>query len=150
MHSVELGPVDPRDQLQRPFDLFLIFVGANIVATTLQIGASLPRLSLVTALGIIGAGSLGGALLVALLAPVGSRLRVPSIVAARAALGYHGAQLVAVILFLTNFVWIALNNVIAASITSRLLGDVAHQGLWAIALGVVATSIVLGGPRLVG
>ncbi|MEQ1909580.1 MAG: cytosine permease [Vicinamibacterales bacterium] len=150
MHSVELGPVDTRDQVQRPFDLFLIFVGANIVATTLQIGASLPRLSLESALAIIGAGSLGGALLVALLAPVGSRLRVPSIVAARAALGYRGAQLVAVILFLTNFVWIALNNVIAASITSRLLDDVAHQGLWAIALGVVATLIVLGGPRLVG
>ena len=80
------------------------------------------------ALGVIAAGSLGGALLVALLAPVGSRLRVPSIVAARAALGYHGAQLVAVILFLTNFVWIALNNVIAASITSRLAGRRAHQG----------------------
>ena len=149
MHSADLGPIDPRDQQQRPFDLFLIFVGANIVATTLQIGASLPRLTLVTALTIIAAGSVGGAALVALLAPVGSRLRVPSIVATRAALGYHGAQLVAVILFLTNFVWIALNNVIAASITSRLVGDVAHQGLWAIALGIVATLIVLGGPRLV-
>ena len=40
---------------------------------------------------------------------------------------------------------VALNNVIAASITSRLLDDVAHQGLWAIALGVVATVIVLPG-----
>ena len=150
MHSVELDPIDTRDQVQRPLDLFLIFAGANVVATTLQIGASLPRLSMAAALAIIGAGSLGGALLVALLAPVGSRLRVPSIVATRAALGYHGAQLVAVILFLTNFVWIALNNVIAASITSRLVGDVAHQGMWAIALGLVATLIVLGGPRLVG
>jgi NCS1 family nucleobase:cation symporter-1 len=150
MHSVELGPVERHDQRQRPLDLFLIFAGANIVATTLQIGASLPHLSLVTAFAIIAAASLAGAGLVALLAPVGSRLRVPSIVATRAALGFHGAQVVAVILFLTNFVWIALNNVIAASITSRLVGDVAHQGLWAIGLGVVATLIVLGGPRLVG
>ncbi len=150
MHSVELGPVQASDQRQTPLDLFLIFVGANIVATTLQIGASLPGLALVPALLVIAAGGLGGALLVALLAPVGSRLRVPSIVAARAALGYNGAQLVAVILFLTNFVWIALNNVIAASITSRLVGDTAHQGWWAVGLGVVATLIVLGGPRAVG
>lgn len=150
MHSVDIGPVDVRDQRQRPFDLFLIFVGANIVATTLQIGASLPQLSLGSALTVIAAGSLSGALLVALLAPVGSSLRVPSIVATRAVLGHHGAQVVALILFLTNFVWIALNNVIAASITSRLVGDTAHQGLWAIALGLVATVIVLGGPRLVG
>lgn len=150
MHSVDLGPVDPRDQRQRPTDLFLIFVGANIVATTLQIGASLPPLTMATALSIISAGAVGGALLVALLAPVGSRLRVPSIVATRAALGYYGAQIVALILFLTNFVWIALNNVIAASITSRVVGDSAHQAIWAVGLGLVATFIVLGGPRFVG
>jgi nucleobase:cation symporter-1, NCS1 family len=150
MHSVELTPVARSDQTQRPFDLFLIFAGANIVATTLQIGASLPGLSLLNAVGVIAAGSVGGALLVALLAPIGSRLRVPSIVATRAALGYRGAQLVAVVLFLTNFVWIALNNVIAASITSRLMHQPAHQGAWAVAIGMVATVIVLGGPRAVG
>jgi purine-cytosine permease-like protein len=150
MHSVELGPVADADQTQGPLDLFLIFAGANIVATTLQIGASLPGLPLAAATAVIAAGSLGGASLVALLAPIGSRLRVPSIVATRAALGYNGAQLVAVVLFLTNFVWIAMNNVIAASITSRLVGDVAHQGVWAVVLGLVATVIVLGGPRAVG
>ncbi|MGC4081906.1 MAG: cytosine permease [Vicinamibacterales bacterium] len=149
MHSVDLGPIAEADQNQRPFDLFLIFVGANIVATTLQIGASLPGLSLSSALLVIAAGSIGGALLVALLAPVGSRLRVPSIVAARAALGLQGAQLVAIILFLTNFVWIALNNVIAASITSRVAHDVEHSAIWAVVLGVVATVIVLGGPSAV-
>ncbi len=149
MHSADLSPVPDADQAQTPVDLFLIFVGANIVATTLQIGASLPGLTFWPALAVIAAGALGGALLVAVLAPVGSRLKVPSIVASRAALGYRGAQLVALILFLTNFVWIALNNVIAASITSRLAGDTAHQGWWAVALGIVATAIVAGGPRAV-
>jgi purine-cytosine permease-like protein len=150
VHSVELAPVAPADQTQRPVDLFLIFAGANIVATTLQIGASLPRQPLSTALATIVAGAVGGALLVALLAPIGSRLRVPSIVATRAVLGFRGAQLVAVVLFLTNFVWIALNNVIAASISSRLAGDAGHQGAWAVLLGLVATVIVLGGPQAVG
>jgi cytosine permease len=150
MHSADLSPVAERDQTQSPLDLFLIFVGANIVATTLQVGASLPGLSLGPALGVIAAGAVGGALLVALLAPVGSRLRVPSIVATRAALGHHGAQIVALVLFLTNFVWIALNNVIAASITSRVVAGGAHAGAWAVGLGLVATAIVLGGPKAVG
>ncbi|MEZ5287346.1 MAG: cytosine permease [Vicinamibacterales bacterium] len=146
MRAVDLAPVDPADQTQRPADLFLIFVGANIVATTLQVGASLPSsLGPSAAAGVIAAGALGGAALTAALAPTGSRLRVPSIVAARAVLGHGGAALLALLLFLTNFAWIALNNAIAASITVRMAGG--PPAWWAVELGVAATLIVLGGPR---
>ena len=152
MESVELGSVAEHHQTQRPFDLFLIFAGANIVATTLQMGTYLPAFTLTTAMIVIAAGSIGGALLVAVLAPVGSSLRVPSIVATRAALGYQGAQIVAILLFATNFVWIAVNNAIAASITARLVGGpgAEHQAAWAVGFGILATLIVLGGPRAVG
>jgi purine-cytosine permease-like protein len=152
MESVELGAVAERDQTQRPFDLFLIFAGANIVATTLQMGTYLPAFSLTTAMIVIAAGAVGGAALVAVLAPVGSALRVPSIVATRAALGLHGALAVAFLLFATNFVWIAVNNAIAASITARLVSGpgAEHQAAWAVFFGIVATLTVLGGPRIVG
>ena len=60
-------------------------------------------------------GAVFGALLVAVLAPVGSRTGVPSMIAARAPLGYRGAQIVSGLLYLTNFAWIAINNQIAAS-----------------------------------
>ena len=147
MRAVDLSPVREGDQTQSPFDLFLIFVGANIVATTLQVGASLPAsLGRSAALWVIAAGAIAGAALVAVLAPIGSRLRVPSIVAARAALGMSGAQGLAVLLFLTNFAWIALNNVIAASISVTLTG-VGTVAIWATLLGLLATLVVLGGPR---
>lgn len=147
MRSVDLSPVREGDQTQSPFDLFLIFVGANIVATTLQVGASLPAsLGRSAALWVIAAGAVAGAALVAVLAPIGSRLRVPSIVAARAALGTSGAQSLAVLLFVTNFAWIALNNAIAASITVTLTG-VGTVAIWATLLGLLATLVVLGGPR---
>ena len=42
MRPVDLSPIGAEQQTETPFDLFLIFVGANIVATTLQVGASLP------------------------------------------------------------------------------------------------------------
>jgi len=149
VRPVDLSPISADSQTQRPFDLFLIFAGANIVATTLQVGASLPPgLGIGNSLAIIGAGAVAGAALVAALAPIGTRLRVPSIVAARAVLGFSGAQTLALLLFLTNFAWIALNNVIAASITVRLTG-IGSVGLWATALGVLATLVVLGGPHAV-
>ncbi len=92
MQAVELGPVLPAERTQPAGDLFLIFAGANIVATTLVTGASLLGVgSLPLAFGLVAAGSLGGAALVAVLAPVGPRLGVPSMVAARAVLGWPGA-----------------------------------------------------------
>lgn len=146
MRPVDLSPVAPDEQTQRPVDLFLIFVGANIVATTLQAGASLPAsFTPSTAAAVIGTGAIAGAMLTAVLAPAGSRLRVPSIVAARAVLGHSGANLLALLLFLTNFAWIALNNAIAASISASMAGGPSEA--WAVALGLAATLIVLGGPR---
>ena len=41
VNAADIGPVATTDQTQSPFDLFLIFVGANVVATTFQVGASL-------------------------------------------------------------------------------------------------------------
>ena len=147
MRPADLSPVRAADQTARPFDLFLIFVGANIVATTLQVGASLPdTFSARVAMVVIAAGAVAGAALVAVLAPIGTRLRVPSIVAVRAALGFSGAQTLALLLFVTNFAWIALNNVIAASICVKLTG-IGTVGIWASALGLLATFVVLGGPR---
>lgn len=151
MKSVELGPVAPADRTQTPFDLFLIFAGANIVATTLQVGASLAgRIAPAGAFSVIIVGALGGGALVAILAPIGPKLGVPSIVASRAPLGHSGARLLALLLFVTNFAWIALNNVIAASICARLFGGEGGVAAWAIVAGLLATAIVAGGPRAVG
>ncbi len=151
MQAADLQPIRPEDQTQRPFDLFLIFAGANIVATTLQVGATIaPWFSLPGATVTIAVGAIGGALLVAALAPIGTRLRVPSIIACRAALGWSGARALAWLLVVTNFAWIALNNVIAASISSTLAGGPGSLRVWAFGLGLLATAIVAGGPKLVG
>jgi pimeloyl-ACP methyl ester carboxylesterase len=56
-----IQPVPPADQTQSSFDLFLIFVGANIVATTFQVGASLAEsFSIRDALVLVGGGIDGG------------------------------------------------------------------------------------------
>jgi nucleobase:cation symporter-1, NCS1 family len=149
VNAADIRPIERSAQSQSVFDLFLIFVGANVVATTFQVGASLAAsFSLPATLTLIAAGSVAGAALVAVLAPLGSRLRVPSIIAARPALGIRGAGLVAVVLYVSNFAWIALNNVIAASATARAVGG-GPETAWAIGLGLLATAIVWRGPRIV-
>jgi nucleobase:cation symporter-1, NCS1 family len=155
VNAADIRPAAPAEQTQSSFDLFLIFVGANVVATTFQVGASLSAsFSLRKTLALVAMGSVAGAALVAALAPLGPRLRVPSVIAARPALGIAGAGLVAVVLYVSNFAWIALNNVIAASACARVgtawIGPAAgSQTAWAIGLGLFATFVVWRGPRAV-
>ena len=151
MQAADLGPVPAEARTQSPLDLFLIFVGANIVATTLVTGASLvPAFSVTESFVLIALGTVVGSALVAALAPVGPRLGVPSVVAMRAAVGFPGATALAALLYLTNFAWIALNNVIAASACARVWGGPATEKAWTIGLGLLATAVVAAGPRAVG
>ena len=156
MQPADIAPVSPGDQTQSTLDLFLIFVGANVVATTFQVGASLTEAFTVRAAIVLSAvGSIAGAALVAGLAPIGPRLRVPSVIAARPALGIRGAGIVALVLYVSNFAWIALNNVIAASACVRVVGASTAFGrsgsesAWAVGLGILATLIVWRGPHAV-
>ena len=149
MNAADLEPIPQGDKAQSSLDLFLIFAGANVVATTFITGATVKAgLSFAGSMLAVVLGSVIGALLVALLVPVGSRWGVPSIIALRAPLGRPGAHVVAVILYVTNFAWIALNNVIAASVTEAIFPAVSLRVL-AVGLGIAATLIVAGGPRLV-
>jgi purine-cytosine permease-like protein len=151
MDAADLSPIPESQRTQPAFDLFLIFAAANVVATTLQTGAVLgSRYGGTDAMVLVVGGAVFGSLLVALLAPIGSRFGVPSMIAARAPLGLRGAQLVSGLLYLTNFAWIAVNNTIAASVCAQLLGGESSARWWAAALGVLATVIVARGPRAVG
>ena len=151
MDAADLSPIPEAQRTQPAVDLFLIFAAANVVATTLQTGAVLgARSGSTDVVVLVVAGACFGALLVALLAQVGSRSGVPSMIAARAPLGYRGAQVVSGLLYLTNFAWIAVNNTIAASVCAQLLGGPETSRIWAAALGLVATAVVARGPRAVG
>ena len=74
MDAADVSPVPESQRTQPPFDLFLIFIAANVVATTLQTGAVLgSKYGGQTAILVTVAGAAFGAMLVALLAPVGSK-----------------------------------------------------------------------------
>src|SRR5918999_2561904 len=111
MDAADLSPVPEAQRTQPAFDLFLISAAANVVATTLQTGAVLgARYGSTDVVVLVVAGACFGALLVALLAPVGSRSGVPSMIAARAPLGYRGAKGGSGMVYLPYFAWIAGKN----------------------------------------
>lgn len=150
MQAADLSPVPIAGRTQSGWDLFLLFAAANIVATTMQVGASLGEgLAPARMLAVVVTGACVGAALVATLAPVGSRLGVPSMIAARDPLGIAGAQLVAAVLFVTNFAWIAVNNAIAASVLARMTPFGLDERAWAVVVGVVSTAVVAAGPLAV-
>ncbi|MEZ5293747.1 MAG: cytosine permease [Vicinamibacterales bacterium] len=150
MQAADLSPVPADARTQSGWDLFLVFAAANIVATTLQVGASLDAgLAPARVAAVVVVGAIVGAGIVGLLAPVGARLGVPSMVAARDALGHTGARLVAAVLFVTNFAWIAVNNAIAASVVTRMLPLGLGESAWAIAVGILSTAVVARGPLAV-
>jgi NCS1 family nucleobase:cation symporter-1 len=151
MDAADLSPVPESARTQPAFDLFLIFIAANVVATTMQTGAVLgSRFNGTDAAELAVVGATFGALLVALLAPVGSRTGVPSMIAVREPLGLRGAQIVSGLLYLTNFAWIAINSLIAASACAQVLGGPGSVRIWAAVLGIISTLIVSWGPRAVG
>src|SRR5450759_338317 len=86
MQAADLGPVPDAEKTQSPVDLFLIIAGANLVATTLQTGASLaPAFGLRQAALLVAGGVVLGTALEEDLAPTGPRRGVPSVGACRAA-----------------------------------------------------------------
>lgn len=146
MNAADIGPIAPADRRQPPLDLFVIFACANIVATTFQTGASLvPAFGLSSALALIVIGGVAGSLLIAVLSAVGPRLGVPSVIASRAALGTTGAGLVAFLLYATNFAWIAVNNVIAASACAAIAGGPGSREPGPSASGLCRRSSSLAG-----
>src|SRR5688572_5794974 len=111
--GLDLRPVPLEERRASTLDVLLVFAGANIVTTTLVTGGSIATaFSWPQTMLVIVAGTLGGTALVALLATLGPRHALPTMVLLRRPFGDGGAVLVSLLLVLTNFAWIALNNVI--------------------------------------
>ncbi len=144
--GLDLAPVPREKRRASTFDVMLLFAGANIVTTTLVTGGSLaPAFSFRQAVGLIVLGSLLGTGLIALLARLGPRHGLPTMVLLRWPFGRLGAAGISWILILTNFAWIALNNVIAASAMTQLMGGPAW--MWNVAVAMVAVAVAMVGPR---
>ncbi len=144
--GLDLEPVPAAERRATFRDVALVFAGANIVTTTLVTGGALgQQVTFPAVFWVLAAGLLVGTLPIAWLARLGPRYGVPTMVLLRSVFGRRGAAAIALLLVVTNFAWIALNNAIAARALARLLPG--GEPLWAAASGGMAVLIALWGPR---
>ncbi len=144
--GLDLHPIPLQERTASVMDVLLLFAGANIVTTTLVTGGSLaPAFSFSQATLIVSLGMLVGTLPLAFLSRLGPRFGLPSMVVLRHPFGIGGAATISVLLIITNFAWIAVNNVIAAEAMAQLTDQ--PQAMWGLVVGVLAISVALFGPR---
>lgn len=144
--GLELSPLPLNRRRSSVLDVLLVFAGANIVTTTLVTGGSIgTSFSLADGAALVFIGTLVGTGILALLSRLGPRFGVPSMVLLRQPFGDRGSQAISLLLVLTNFAWIALNNVIAGKALANLAGG--EEWLWSVAVGAAAVALTLYGPR---
>ena len=144
--GLDLTPTRPEQRTASLADVALLFAGANVVTTTLVTGGALiPGYSFREALLLIVAGVSLGTLPIALLARLGPRYGLPSMVVLRHPFGRGGAALISLLLVVTNFAWIALNNVIAAEALNTLAPG--PGWVWNLIVGLAAVAVAMVGPR---
>jgi nucleobase:cation symporter-1, NCS1 family len=144
--GLDLTAVPQAQRRASTLDVLLVFAGANIVTTTLVTGGSIGRaFSWERTLLVIVLGTVAGTAILALLARLGPRFGLPTMVLLRQPFGTHGAEAISLLLLVTNFAWIALNNVIAANaIAGMSLGGARS---WSVVVGLIAVAITFFGPR---
>ncbi|MEE8277235.1 MAG: cytosine permease, partial [Thermoanaerobaculia bacterium] len=107
--GLDLSPIPAERRTASFQDVLLLFAGANIVSTTLVTGGSLAEgFSLAQALVLIAVGIVVGTAPIGLLAALGPRYGLPSMVLLRHPFGRVGAAAISLLLVVTNFAWIAL------------------------------------------
>jgi NCS1 family nucleobase:cation symporter-1 len=144
--GLDLGPVPLQRRTASVLDVLLVFAGANIVTTTLVTGGSVgSAFTWPQTIFVIVVGTLAGVSLLGLLARLGPRFGLPTMVLLRQPFGDRGAEAISFLLLVTNFAWIALNNVIAARALAAIVPGSAR--LWSILVGAIAVVVTLFGPR---
>jgi putative hydroxymethylpyrimidine transporter CytX len=144
--GLDLGPVPHERRTASVLDVLLVFAGANIVTTTLVTGGTVGNaFSWPQTILVIVAGTLAGVALLTLLARLGPRFGLPTMVLLRQPFGSRGAEAISFLLLVTNFAWIALNNVIAARALAGVVPG--SSRLWSILVGAIAVVVTLFGPR---
>jgi NCS1 nucleoside transporter family len=131
-----------------PRDMFFVWAGVNVAVTNIAVGALgiTLGLSLVDVLLVYLIGGALGALTLGLTVVQGQRTGAPVMVNARPVFGYHGAYLMAALLFLMSAGWFGINSYFgmtaARSITDKVGLPVGH-GMDLVLLAVIVVAQVL-------
>jgi NCS1 family nucleobase:cation symporter-1 len=147
-HHIDFIPLEVRHG--KPWQQFLFWFGGNVNVFNVVLGAVVVTIGLTFwwALIAITAGTLIGALLIALHATQGPKLGVPQTIQSRGQFGFYGAAFLFPCVLLLNIGFIAAQLVIEAQSLQEAAGGVSIP-VWILILTVPATVIGIFGYRLI-
>ena len=144
-----IGATAQADRNLRFKDMVLLWVAANLVLPTILTGQGLiPDLAPPRALSAVFWGSLVGACALALMAVMGTRTGLPTLVVARGAFGHRGAKIPAAANAVILFGWMMIQGYLGAKSLNFVLKALFHVDhiLLCIVLiqGIVVAITILG------
>ncbi len=145
-HHIEMIP--PAARHGRPWHQLVFWFGGNVNVFNVVLGGVVVSIGLTFwwALAAIGAGTLIGALLIALHATQGPRLGVPQSIQSRGQFGFYGAAFLFPAILLLNVGFIAAQFVIQAQALHQVTSVLSIPG-WIVVLAVPALVIGIFGYR---
>ena len=136
----------------RVFDNFTMWLSANLVISTVALGAlAVPvfGLGFWDSLGVIVAFNILGVLPVAFFATLGPRLGLRQMTISRFSFGWHGAKIMALFNVAACIGWSAVNVIVGSQIVSSLSGGDIPTWVSILAIAGLTTAVSLYGYRYV-
>jgi len=150
-YGYSLEPVPEKERTYSFWHNFAIWFGSDAGISVFWAGALLtPALSLATATTLIIMGVALGNIFMALVAVMGYRTGVPTMVLARGALGIRGSILPSILNYIQLIGWSAVMIVVGAKAADQVLTILTGTStyyLWVIVIGVVLTLWSYLGPE---
>ncbi|RLE89659.1 MAG: hypothetical protein DRN04_16080 [Thermoprotei archaeon] len=149
-----LKPIPRSKRVFKGIDVFLLWAGGNTCLATIFTGGIIgPKLGILYSIAIILIGSTIGGFLLGLVALLGERKGLPTMVLTRKVVTTRGSYIASILNAIQLIGWTSIllyaSAEAAASAMETLLGEtvLANTIVWVIVIGVVETVYTLIGPK---
>jgi purine-cytosine permease-like protein len=145
IETVGVAPVPEDQRVQKPWQMFIVWLMASASATTPLIGLLLFKFGLTYVIAAIVVSWLIGFIPAGLFSEMGREVPLSGLVVARKTFGWDGSLLFSVLFSLVNLGWFGLNTEVGASI----LASITHSSsyLWDVVVGAIQIILVLFGMK---
>src|ERR1700689_853137 len=148
IEAVGVATVPEDQRVQKPWQMFIVWLMASASATTPLIGLLLFKFGLTYMIAAIVVSWLIGFIPAGLFSEMGREVPLSGLVVARKTFGWDGSLLFSVLFSLVNLGWFGLNTEVGASILASITHSSAY--LWDVVVGAIQIVLVLFGMKWLG
>src|SRR3984957_6985214 len=145
IETVGVAPVPDGQRVQKPLQMFIVWLMASALATTPPIGAPLFKFGLPYMIAAIVVSPVIGFIPAGLFSEMGREVPLSGLVVARKTFGWDGSLLFSVLFSLVNLGWFGLNTEVGGPNLASSTHSSAY--LWDLIVGAIQIVLVLFGMK---